>query len=139
MGWGVGLSNTLALSFSLIAKRLTEDYYASLVWLFKLVRRTQNSRHGTNFASKVVSAATVLCATVTEFGPAHLGPMGWVSQIYTVHGSVRIGRLHSVTIKPKYFHTNELHFHSSANHKAYTLVLICGCIMPWCSIIKISA
>jgi hypothetical protein len=59
--------------------------------------------------------------------------------IYTVHGCVRIDRLHSVTIKPEYFHTNEFHFHTSANHKAYTLVLICGCIMPWCKIIKISA
>jgi hypothetical protein len=39
-------SNPLAFSSSLRAKRLTEDYYASLAWLFKLVWWTQNLRYG---------------------------------------------------------------------------------------------
>jgi hypothetical protein len=34
--------------------------------------------------------------------------------------------------------TDGLYFHTFANHKACTLVLICGSIMPWCNIIKIS-
>ena len=40
-------SNLFTLSSSLRVKRLTENYYASLSWLFKFVRFSFNCRGGT--------------------------------------------------------------------------------------------
>jgi hypothetical protein len=44
--WSYLRSNPLELSSSLRSKRLTEGYYASLALVFKLVRRSLDSRYG---------------------------------------------------------------------------------------------
>jgi len=80
-------SNPLVLSSLLYAKRLIEGYYTSLAWLFKLVRRTQNSRYGTKLRRYHVSRSySTQCYNTPEFSLAQLGSMDWVSHPPTLNG-----------------------------------------------------